>query len=331
MGVYRITARMKLCACAVTAMVALGCGGSDTTTNDQPDAGTTDQMLPGFTLPAAPAADVGMRFISPITKGLEPGSSHEICSWTGVKVDNDIDLRKVAGYQAKVGHHIILFASHLNYPAGTSHECTDAEMASFRMVAASGSEGLPSEAPGDLVYRIDSGMYIVMQEHYLNEGDEPVDSQSALDIFFADKTRQYTPSHAMAFLNSQLDLPVGASSLDVHCTMQEDVNGWYAIPHMHEWGAMFNASITHAGVTTKMFDDLAWKKEYMFSPPAKTWDVAAPETLHKDDTIDVHCEWNNTTTSPLHFGSEMCVFFVQTIDTNNRGNLDCDNGSWGSF
>ena len=289
------------------------------------------EMLPTLMLPEAPAPELGMRFITPPTRGLEPGSSHEICAWTGVQVDHDIDIRKAIGYQATVGHHIILFASKLNLPAGTSRECTDTDMASFRMVAATGSEGLPSEAPGDLVYRIDAGMWIVLQEHYLNTGDDPVDSQSALDIMFADPAVTYTPSHSIAFLNSELDLAPGVDTLDVHCKMTEDVRGWYAIPHMHEWGTSFNATITHDGVASSMFDNLPWLKQYMFSPPAKTWDVHTPTTLYKDDTIDVHCAWNNTTAQHIHFGTEMCVFFLQTIDSNNRGNLACDNGSWGSF
>lgn len=309
-------------------VLAAGCGVEPATMtgDDDPNA-----LLPGFTLPAAPDPALGMRFITPPTKGLEPGTSHEICSWTGVALDHDIDIRKAIGYQAAIGHHIILFASKLNYPAGTSHECTDAEMASFRMVAATGSEGLPSEAPGDLVYRLDAGMYVVLQEHYLNESDEIVDSQSALDIVFAEPGHAYTPSHSIAFLNSQLDLKPGPNALDVHCAMNEDVKGWYAIPHMHEWGTKFSASITHAGEKFPMFDELAWRKEFMFSPPAKTWDVAAPTMLYKDDTIDVHCEWNNNTASDIHFGTEMCVFFLQTIDTNGRGNLACDDGQWGSF
>lgn len=310
--------------------LAIGCGGSSTPSTDQPDAGNAD-LLPGFTVPAAPDPSLGMRLIAPITDDLEPGTSHEMCSWTGIQVDHDIDLRKVVGYQAQTGHHIILYASHLNYPAGTSHECTDAEMASFRMVAASGSEGLPSEAPGDLVYRIDKGMYLVLQSHYLNASDDTVSSQSVLDIFYADPTKTYTPSHAIAILDTDLDLPPGASSADVHCTMEHDILGWYAIPHMHQWGSKFSATITHQGVTTKMWDDLAWDPMYMFSPPAKTWDVNAPMTLAKDDAIDVHCEWNNTTTSDLHFGNEMCVFFIQTIDKDGLGSMDCDNGSWGQF
>jgi hypothetical protein len=307
--------------------IAFACGCA----TDSPGAPDPNALLPGFELPPAPSADVGMRFITPPTYGLEPGSSHEICAWTGVKVDHQMDIRKANGYQLNGGHHIILFASKLNLPAGTSRECTDQDMASFRQIAATGAEGLPSEAPGELVYRIDPDMYIVLQEHYINAGDTTIDSQSALDITFAEPGKSYTPSHSIAFLNTNLDLKPGPNSLDVHCAMQTDVNGWFSLPHMHEWGTKFNASITHDGVVSPMFDELVWTKEYMFSPPTKQWDITAPTQLHTGDTVDVHCEWNNTTPNDLHFGSEMCVFYLQTVDTQNIGNLDCDNGTWGAF
>jgi hypothetical protein len=321
---------MSILRASIVALFTVGCAAnSGMMTGDD----TTDPnaLLPGFDLPAAPTADVGMRFITPPTKGLEPGMSHEICAWTGVSFDHDVDLRKAAGYQMTAGHHIILFASKLNLPAGTSRECTDADMASFRQVAATGAEGLPSEAPGDLVYRIDAGMYVVLQEHYINATDDTLDSQSALDIFYAPAGGNYTPSHSIAFLNTQLDLPPGASSIDVHCTMQDPIDGWFSIPHMHQWGTMFNSSITSNGVVTKMWDNLAWNPNYMFSPPTKEWDITAPMHLLKGDDVDVHCEWNNDTSSDLHFGQEMCVFYMQTIDAQDKGNIDCDNGAWGSF
>lgn len=306
---------------------AIGCGSSGTMSDV--DAGPND-LLAGFELPPAPAPDVGMRFITPPWRNLEPGTSHEICAWTGIKVDHTIDIRKAMGYQLTSGHHIILFASKLNEPAGTQRECTDQDMASFRQVAATGAEGLPSEAPGDLVYRLDKDMYIVLQEHYINATDSAVDSQSALDIIFAEPGKTYTPSHSIAFLNTVLDLKPGKSALDIHCTMNDTVSGWFAIPHMHEWGTLFNASITHAGVANKVFPDLAWSKNYTFSPPTLNL-VDHPVGFVPGDTVDVHCEWNNATASDLHFGQEMCVFYLQTIDTQNKGNLLCDDGVWGTF
>lgn len=309
-------------------LFAFACG-KDYAADSADAAGGPDELLAGFNLPAPPTN--GMRIITPPVRGLEPGSSHEICAWTGIQVDHDIDIRKADGYQLIAGHHIILFASKLNLPAGTERECTDTDMASFRMVVATGAEGLPSEAPGDLVYRVDAGMYLVLQEHYINSGDATVDSQSALDVTFADPGMTYTPSHSIAFLNSDLDLKPGLDSLDVHCQMTQDMKGWYAIPHMHEWGTNFNATITHAGVVSPMFDNLVWNKDYMFSPPAKMWDVTAPTMLYSGDQVDVHCDWDNTTSSDLHFGTEMCVFYVQMIDDANIGNLACDNGGWGPF
>jgi len=303
---------------------AFGCGNDHAVPED-------DGVLPGFDLPPAPDPALGMRLLTPPVLGLEPGSNHEMCTWTGIKADHDIDVRIVTGYQMIAGHHIIVFASKINMPPGTQRECVDSDMANWRQVAAAGAEGIPSEAPGDLVFRIPAGYYLTLQHHYINATDQTVDSQSALDLTFADPSKTYIPSGAIAILNTQLDLPPGPNTMNLHCEMEHDMKVWMSLPHMHNWGTMFNATITHAGVVSKVVDHVVWDPDYAFHPPETTYDVNAPYMLHQGDAIDVQCNWNNTTTGDLSFGLEMCVFFAETIDDQGYGNRDCDNGGWSDF
>ncbi|HEV7554303.1 MAG TPA: hypothetical protein VGO00_02545, partial [Kofleriaceae bacterium] len=141
----------------------------------------------------------------------------------------------------------------------------------------------------------------------------------------------YIPSHSVAILNTDLDLPPGPSTMDIHCVMQNDINSWYLTPHMHNWGTNYTASVTHAGTKSMLVDHLVWDPTFMFEPPAQKFDPATPFKLVTGDQFDVHCEWNNDTGADLTFGNEMCVFYLQSIDTAGLGNIDCDNGSWGSF
>ena len=39
----------------------------------------------------------------------------------------------------------------------------------------------------------------------------------------------------------------------------------------------------------------------------------------------------STNSTDLTFGLEMCVAFLDTIDSDNQGNLECDHGQWGPF
>jgi hypothetical protein len=285
--------------------------------------------MPGWDLPPPP--ENGMRVISPVVHGLEPGSNHEICAWTGIKVDQETQIRVATGYQKIAGHHVIVFSTKINMTPGLQRECNDSDMANWHQVVGTGGEGTASAAPGNLVFDIPAGEYITLQHHYINATDSTVDSQAVVDLEYADPGQHYIPSRGIAFLNTQLNLPPGPSSLAVHCVMQSDVKAWMSLPHMHDYGTMFNATVTHSGTVTKMVDNLVWDKDYTFHPPETMYDVNTPFVFHTGDQIDVNCNWNNTTSSNLFFGTEMCVLFGQTIDDVNLGNIDCDNGSWGQF
>jgi hypothetical protein len=294
--------------------------------------GTSDsgpELLPGFD--PGPPPENGTQIIMAPVRNLVPGVSHEICSWTGIPVDSDLDVRKIQAFQLAGGHHVALYVTKVALPAGTSRECTDADMTNFRFVAGTANDGTPNEAPGDLVYRLPKGTTIAVQHHYINASDKVVDSQSALNIYYADKGTTYTPSASMAILDTNLTLPPGASSKDVHCTMNRDLDAWFSIPHMHRYGVSFSATLTHDNVAKPIVAESTWDPGYEFHPPETYYDLATPLSLKTGDSIDVHCGWNNTTDGTLKFGNEMCVFFAATIDRTNAGNVDCDGGDWGSF
>jgi hypothetical protein len=300
-------------------LLGTGCG------TDKPD----DGLLPGLDLPPPP--ENGMRLITPPVRGLEPGSNHEMCTWTGVKVDDLTQIRSATGWQLNSGHHILVFSTKINMPPGTQRECNDEDMAEWHQVLGTGGEGTVAEAPGDLVYEVPAGEYLTIQHHYINASDQTLDSQSVVDLAYADPGKTYTPSHAVAFVNTTIDLPPGPDMVTYHCTMANDVKAWMVLPHMHAWGKTFNATVTHAGVATKMVDNLTWDPSYTFHPPQNMYDVNSPFLFHVGDQIDITCNWFNDTSSDLFFGKEMCVMYAQTIDDTHSGNILCDNGNWGTF
>jgi hypothetical protein len=113
--------------------------------------------------------------------------------------------------------------------------------------------------------------------------------------------------------------------------MPDDYKLWLIIPHMHAYGTRI--TVTHATPTTAetLFDVQPWSPAYTFHPPQIVKDPDAPMVLAKGDSLNVHCEWDNTTSSDMTFGIEMCVSFAQFVDDNNTGNVACDGGHWGPF
>jgi hypothetical protein len=170
---------------------------------------------------------------------------------------------------------------------------------------------------------------MVINHHYLNATDQTLRGQAAVNINFADPGN-WTPVGYLTAVDTNISVPPGMASWDVHCKMQQTMKLWELFPHMHQWGSHVTLDLTQSGVKTREFD-LAWDPSYTFHPPTMYADPASPMMMNPGDEIDLHCDWNNTTANTLSFGFEMCVAFGATVDDSGQGNWACDAGDWGQF
>jgi hypothetical protein len=293
------------------------------------------EMLPELTaiLEAKPAN--GYQVILPIVKDLQPGADNEICTWTDIVVDQDVDLRAVESFQTTGGHHIVLFTTTKLQAPGTTRACTDDDMTTFRFSAASGAEGMGGkvEAPGNLVFHVPAGSQVVLNHHYINATAQVRDAQSAMNIWRADAGQTYRMSSSLAVVDTGLRIPPGPSTMDIHCTLPRAFKAWYMIPHMHAYGTRI--TITHTSATgtapETLFDVQQWSPSYAFHPPEIRKDPDAPMVFAAGDQLSVHCEWDNTTSSDMTFGIEMCVGFTEFVDEAVAGSVACNGGRWTSF
>ena len=88
---------------------------------------------------------------------------------------------------------------------------------------------------------------------------------------------------------------------------------------------------TSGTTTDTLFNVQQWTPAYTFHPPVFETDPTSAMQIKTGDKMHVHCEWNNTTSTSLTLGLEMCVGFFQTVDTVGLGNMDCNDGQWGTF
>jgi copper type II ascorbate-dependent monooxygenase-like protein len=294
---------------------------------------TTADVMPELKAILDPKPDNGYQIILPITKDLQPGTDNEVCTWTDLIVDHDVDIRAVEGYQTLTGHHVVLFSTSKTQPPGTTRTCSDDDMATFRFSAGAGGEGQTpkNEAPGNLVFRIPAGSQFVINHHYINATTQVHDAQSAVNIWLADPSMTYVPSGALAWLDTGMRIPPGNTAVDITCTMQQTAKVWSIFPHMHTYGTRITIEQTSGGVTNTLFDVQQWSSAYQFQPPAIYKDVTAPLMINAGDVMHVHCEYNNTTPNDITFGTEMCVGFATTIDDSGMGNVQCNGGVWGTF
>ena len=157
---------------------------------------SSTEELPALQAILDPAPTNGYQLIMPIAQALAPGADNELCTWTDLITDHDIDIRTVQGYQTVGGHHIVLFSTTKMQPPGTTRTCSDDDMATFRFAAGAGGEGQTAKntAPDGLVFRVLAGSQFVINHHYINATPNTLDAQSAVNIYLADPGTTYTPS-----------------------------------------------------------------------------------------------------------------------------------------
>lgn len=300
-------------------VVLVGCGT---------DAGT--QWVDNFNPP--PAEEGYTRFVTPTIKDIAPGANIEWCQWVADPSDVDRDVMDVKGYQSPTGHHAVLYATTAtNFKVGESHECTTEDMLHIGFVGAIGGEGTGTDAaklPDGLNFRLPAGQALMINTHWLNALDNPVDAQAVMDVKFTPASSDHTIADLFANNGDLFQIDPGkTASYDVNCVIQRDINLAMITNHMHNYGTSVYSELVHQdGTKTPLVTDEQWMAEEQFNPRYQRFSVSAPMQAHAGDTFHTHCEWNNTTTTLKAFPDEMCAgvgFYFP-----GSGQITCENGGW---
>lgn len=310
---------MRLALCVAGTML-FGCG-----------AGADDPQWVADFHPAA-AMPGYTRFVSPTVKDIQPGADVEYCQWVAPPKGASLDVLDLTGLQSITGHHAVLYATtETDFPVGESHECTVDDMISISFVGAIGGEGTGNSAallPPGLNFRLPAGQALMINTHWLNATDEPVDGQAVLDVKFAPASDSRVIADLFANNGDSFTVPAnGTATHDVNCVLPQDLNFAMVTNHMHTYGTMAYSELVHANGTKEMLvEDPVWSPEEQFNPRYKQFSVESPKVAHAGDTFHTHCEWNNTTSRAQLFPDEMCDgigFYFPS-----HGQLVCENGQF---
>jgi hypothetical protein len=316
---------------AVAAAACSSASGGSSTQAPQVDG---VQVMAGFDPGPAPDPSKGFQVVAPIVTNIEPGASLEYCTWTNLILDHDVWVKSATSLQTETGHHVVFFYS-LNHKPVASHVCGNDEMAEFKFgsPAGAGAGQMTTSMPGDLAVHVPAGAQIIVNHHYLNASAKTVaQAQSALTVLYADPSQHNVNVGSAVVLDSTMQQPVGPSTLNVDCTFKSEFAAWNLLPHMHAWGTHITVDHTNAAGTHRLFD-ADWNPDFAFDFNAiqKVQDLSKPYMFEPGDKVHVQCDYMNTTKSSLPFGAEMCLFVAFTIDSNNLGNMACDQGTWGPY
>ncbi len=268
------------------------------------DAAPEVQYPVGFNPPPPPANGVQI-LGKPFT--VQPGEDVFMCVYLSEELSADINMSSMQAYQMSGGHHIILSSVTDNYQPETDvHICDDSEMTNHRPIGVGGANA-SVDAPSGVAFLAPGGKRLVIQSHYINATDEPIEVMDAVNLIAIDGTPDALA--AMMVLNDlTLELPPGVTTTrEMECTVSETSKVFMLTGHTHEWGRNFALSLTRAGTTDK---ELLYAAEagpgFRDEPPMKTYPEDNVLQLEPGDKLSMKCEWFNDENAAIYFPKEMC-------------------------
>jgi hypothetical protein len=275
-----------------------------------------------------PALDTGYQRYETMPIALGVGESDDWAQWVGGPLDQDYDVIDIKGEQSVGGHHALVYATVDEQPAGFTRKWQDEDQLTTRLMGGLGGEaGAKVNLPPGVVFRVKKGSYIVVQTHYLNATDHAITGRTVLDI----KMGPVDPTRKVASLMSSTSLsvmlpPKQETSMDISCVVQRDLHFLQISNHMHDYGKTTETDYTDPmGVQHMLKEDPVWSGDWALNPNFTIFPADAPGLIPKGSTLHTRCTWTNSTTSPVKFPTEMCVFFGIVL---NESDLYCTDGKW---
>jgi len=324
-----------------------GTAGSDKqTTSKRGGQVSTPPETGAFAPPPKPEGYT--RFEATTIAAVQPGDDGTHCQYAMAPIDHDVDILDVARSQSKFGHHAVAFSyvPSEGQEVGTEIKCMmgNNEFAAGTMGggdALSGggylggvgpTAGRVASLPDGVAFRLKKGQGIMLNLHYINTSDHPIDGDAYIDLKLADADPDRMIAAIFLNLNGGFSLPPNSqtdSSAD--CIAKSDVNIIMMSNHMHEYGTHATTQVVRAdsGAVEMLRDDPTWTADMVNAPTFTRWTTDSPFLLHTGDTIRTSCSWSNTTTDTIGFPREMCIsagFALASGDTPKAP--ACFNGAW---
>jgi len=166
---------------------------------------------------------------------------------------------------------------------------------------------------------VEAGRPLIMQMHYSNASDDPLDSTTVNMDFSTEVDNEL---YARFFVNSDIEIPPGQS--DHSETYSAKIGNYFGtsqpltimglVPHMHKLGKSEYGKVVRAdGSEECLMDvprwDFNWQLMYMFEDPV---------VMQPDDKIHMECVFDSSDeSSTVYWGDgtndEMCLFGVFAI------------------
>jgi hypothetical protein len=158
------------------------------------------------------------------------------------------------------------------------------------------------------------GQKVVFDYHYFNTTGAPIQAKAAVNFHTVDASMVKKLSESFGFLNVGINIPaMSTAAFEAECTFSHDIMVHKLVRHTHRWGTNFDAWYLggeHDGehiFTSHNYEEVDFP-------------LAEPVVMHAGEGFRFRCEFNNTESRTLTFGTkatdEMCILFGQWYVVN---------------
>ncbi|MBM4282912.1 MAG: hypothetical protein FJ137_19890 [Deltaproteobacteria bacterium] len=287
----------------------------------------------------APAVERGFQIKAP-TSRIEVGQDVELCFVPDLTFDEDVFIVEANAYQGDVGHHVQLYRSAVPRRKGETFDCSDLATMSTLLPLVTPNHPQKetdnkSQLPENFYVRIPADSKpIVMQSHYVNYTDSPIEVADILNIETIDDVTDMTEASYFVISDNTFTLPEGESSVVYDCTVVGDTSILFGFGHMHEHGkrirlersAATDASAPAAVTPELLYEVDEWTAEYRDYAPVDRRSEAEPLLLRDGDRLRLTCDYDNASGGELDWPHEMCVYFSAYFPANADGFILCGGG-----
>jgi hypothetical protein len=254
-----------------------------------------------------------------------PGQDVEYCEIVALPGDSST-LYYMNRFESKMtsgSHHLIVSAaspdsgSEAGLTVGDQYECAGAGFGGDFVPVGGSQASYHDESFPEGVGRVfRGGQKLVLNYHYLNISDAPVDAFVQLNLHLTTEDKIQYIAKSFGFFNVGFNIAPGEKdSVFTECTFSEDVTISKLTRHTHRWGTDFN--VWHLGgekdgeiaFSSSNYEDT----DFYFDEPI----TAAAGTGFRFE-----CAFDNTEDYPLRFGlkasDEMCILFGTWWNENNE-------------
>ncbi len=267
--------------------------------------GCTDDTAAPAGILAPPPKDAGFQLS--LRHSLQPGEEIHWCKY--IVMDKTVDVAKF-DHAYDHGHHVLVYTTPFTpdtIPIKTDFNCEAGANEQFNGVAYTGATPEGSLAlPDGVGFHFDKGQVLLLEGHYLDVTDAPVDAEVAVN-FWTLASPPAQQASTLFFYDNNISVPAnGDATATMSCEISQPISVMSLLSHMHSRGVHYHADLVMQGLANQpLLDTDQWLN------PEPTV-LPTPMTLPAGARVDYSCNYHDTTGTavvegPSKTNNEMCM------------------------